>query len=77
VAQFGHAGVDFFFVLSGFIIFFVHGKDIGKPSRLPHYVWRRFIRIYPVYWAVTLISIVLAFFFSKLSTVSIRDGVDG
>ena len=25
--RFGHAGVDFFFVLSGFIIYFVHHKD--------------------------------------------------
>jgi len=50
--KFGHAGVDFFFVLSGFIIQFIHGGDIGHPERLPHYAWRRFCRIYPTYWVV-------------------------
>jgi peptidoglycan/LPS O-acetylase OafA/YrhL len=50
---FGHAGVDFFFVLSGFIIYFVHHRDIGAPHRLPSYLWRRITRVYPIYWAVT------------------------
>jgi exopolysaccharide production protein ExoZ len=50
--HFGHAGVDFFFVLSGFIISFVHRKDIGKPERLGHYLERRFTRVFPFYWMV-------------------------
>lgn len=49
---FSHAGVDFFFVLSGFIIFFVHHTDFGKPQNLPRYAWRRVTRIYPCYWLV-------------------------
>ena len=60
--EFGHAGVDFFFVLSGFIIYFVHGGDIGRPDRLGRYVWRRVTRIYPPYWAMTGIIVALAIF---------------
>jgi exopolysaccharide production protein ExoZ len=50
--HFGHAGVDFFFVLSGFIISFVHRKDFGRPHRLGHYLERRFTRVFPFYWLV-------------------------
>jgi peptidoglycan/LPS O-acetylase OafA/YrhL len=56
---FGHAGVDFFFVLSGFIICTVHGGDLGRPERLARYVWRRVTRIYPIYWCVTAIALAL------------------
>jgi peptidoglycan/LPS O-acetylase OafA/YrhL len=59
--EFGHAGVDFFFVLSGFIILFVHRPDIGRPDRLPRYAWRRFVRIYPIYWVVTAGLVAMAF----------------
>ena len=50
---FGHAGVDFFFVLSGFIITHAHAADVGRPDRLYRYLWRRITRIYPIYWLVT------------------------
>ena len=46
----GMLGVSFFFVLSGFIILMAHELDIGCPDRLAHYGWRRFARIYPIYW---------------------------
>ncbi|MBT9471357.1 MAG: acyltransferase [Pseudomonadota bacterium] len=59
----GHAGVDFFFVLSGFIIFHVHGQDVGKPGRLHRYLRNRFVRVYPTYWLYTVVFVcaVLAF----------------
>ena len=57
--QFGHAGVDVFFVLSGFIILFVHADDIGRPSRLGRYVSRRATRLLPVYWVALAVTILL------------------
>lgn len=67
VFAFGYVGVDFFFVLSGFIISYVHYAEIGNVAALPRYLWRRFCRIYPIYWfflslviLVTLLGRVLA-----------------
>ena len=46
----GGLGVDFFFILSGFIILHAHAGDIGRPQALGRYIYRRFSRIYPIYW---------------------------
>lgn len=54
IFSFGFAGVDFFFVLSGFIITHVHMHDIGQRAAVRPYLWKRFVRIYPLYWIVTL-----------------------
>lgn len=54
VFAFGGAGVDFFFVLSGFIIFYAHRFDIGQRQKLKPFVVKRLIRIYPLYWLITL-----------------------
>jgi len=60
--SFAHAGVDFFFVLSGFIIYIAHHADVGDLSALPRYVWRRVTRIYPIYWVITGFVIILIIF---------------
>lgn len=45
-------GVDFFFVLSGFIIFHVHRGDMGQPDKARPYLIKRFVRLYPLLWIV-------------------------
>ena len=59
--RFGASGVDFFFVLSGIVIFHAHQFDIGKATKLREYAWKRFRRIYPVYWVVLLAMLPLYF----------------
>lgn len=49
---FGRAGVDFFFVLSGFIIAHVHATDASRPAAFGLFWRKRLLRIYPTYWAV-------------------------
>jgi exopolysaccharide production protein ExoZ len=53
--DFGDAGIQFFFVLSGFIIYHVHRNDIGRPNRLSSFLKKRIFRIYPIYIFVTLL----------------------
>jgi exopolysaccharide production protein ExoZ len=57
--KYGYIGVDFFFVLSGFIILFAHAGHVGKPGAWKGYVWRRFIRLFPIYWLYTGVFVVL------------------
>jgi exopolysaccharide production protein ExoZ len=60
--RFGHAGVDFFFVLSGFIIYYIHYGEIGQYRAVKAYLYKRFVRIYPTYWIVLLFfSLVLLY----------------
>ncbi|MGI8279811.1 acyltransferase family protein [Bacillus mycoides] len=51
----GWAGVDFFFVLSGFIIFYIHEKDLGDKTKFKPFLLKRVVRIYPIYWIATLL----------------------
>lgn len=50
----GTVAVDCFFVLSGFLVAvsFTRARSIGD------YAWRRFLRIFPGYWAAMLFSLV-------------------
>ena len=48
---YGIAGVDLFFILSGFIMVAVAGRHVGPLE----FIWQRATRIYPTYWVVSLI----------------------
>ncbi|MET0722167.1 MAG: acyltransferase [Tardiphaga sp.] len=58
----GNLGVDFFFVLSGFIILHAHWNDVGKPSKLIGYLKKRAFRIYPAYWIAALLTLAPLYF---------------
>jgi exopolysaccharide production protein ExoZ len=53
----GAAGVDLFFVISGFIIWTVGS---GPESRPATFFWRRLTRVAPAYWLVTVVVTVIA-----------------
>lgn len=53
----GNRGVDLFFVLSGFIIAYVHRGDLGRPGRLGNFVYNRLTRIYPAAWIMTAFAL--------------------
>ena len=67
----GHAGVDFFFVLSGFIVTRVHAGDVDEPARLGRFLHRRFVRIYPIYWVVFLAAYAGAYRIVKLTPLEV------
>jgi exopolysaccharide production protein ExoZ len=46
----GAAGVDVFFVISGFIIWRVAAREAQSPAS---FLWRRFTRVAPAYWVAT------------------------
>lgn len=57
--------VEYFFVLSGFVMFTAHHKDFGKISAPFKFWWRRACRLYPVYWlGLALLGI---FYYSLLT----------
>jgi peptidoglycan/LPS O-acetylase OafA/YrhL len=54
----GHVGVDFFFVLSGFLIttLLLREEDRNGRFSLRGFYWRRFLRIIPVYFLVVTVA---------------------
>ncbi|WP_421740081.1 acyltransferase family protein [Caulobacter sp.] len=56
--DFGNAGVDIFFVISGFIIAHVSRQgDFGRPGA---FMAKRVVRIAPIYWLITLFLFAMA-----------------
>jgi peptidoglycan/LPS O-acetylase OafA/YrhL len=70
------AGVDFFFVLSGFIIAWMHWRDIGNPAALARYFKNRLIRIYPPYWCILIPLAALYFIFPNAGAPRQHDPVN-
>ena len=59
----GQIGVDLFFVLSGFILAYVHESDQVQFNKRSHlkFLWLRLARVYPIHLAVLGLFAVFAF----------------
>ncbi len=55
----GYLGVDFFFVLSGFIIMYAHMGDERSPATVRRYAFKRLVRIFPAYLPISISLIAL------------------
>ena len=75
VAANGHLGVDFFFVLSGFIIALSSSQLAARGGGLREYVRARFLRIYVPYWPIGVSFLVLCLAFPGLSASAHDVGV--
>jgi peptidoglycan/LPS O-acetylase OafA/YrhL len=57
VFGFGHSGIDFFFVLSGFIMLYVHYEQAGRVRATGRFLALRAARIFPIYWCVLAVTV--------------------
>ncbi|HEX4301148.1 MAG TPA: acyltransferase [Rhizomicrobium sp.] len=62
----GWAAVDLFFVLSGFVFFWLYGAAIReRTTGAGHFAWLRFSRLYPLHFVMLIAAAVLQFFFFR------------
>lgn len=61
-ASAGNAGVQLFFVLSGFVIYHAHHRDPARnTSAIARFSFKRFRRIYPTLWVVLTAMLALQY----------------
>jgi len=69
----GAAGVDIFFVISGFVMVASSRRIASQPHAGWTFIQQRIVRIVPLYWLLTTAKLILVFFFADLA---LRSGID-
>jgi len=69
----GAAGVDIFFVVSGFVMVVSSRRIASQPRAAWTFIQHRIVRIVPLYWLLTTAKLVLVFSFADLA---LRSGLD-
>ncbi len=74
-AEFGASGVHIFFVISGFIMVWTSRTKFGDRKNVPGFLQRRFIRIFPIYWVLAAVNILLLSTFALGGAQNFREVV--
>ncbi len=67
------AGVDLFFVVSGFVMVWASWDAFGRLASVGPFAWRRLLRIAPLYWLLTAATVLAA----AAAPSSLSDGAQG
>jgi exopolysaccharide production protein ExoZ len=70
--DFGRYGVDFFFVLSGYIILKVSELESPGATNVRDFCIKRFFRIIPAYWVILVFSLIVNLFQRDRAAISIE-----
>ncbi len=68
------AGVDLFFVISGFVMVWSSWDAFGHARSVAPFVWRRLLRIVPLYWLLTAATVAVAVAAPGSVSDGVRDG---
>ena len=68
----GHAGVDLFFIISGFVMATATAGTFTRSGEPWRFLQRRVLRIYPLYWLFTLIVLPIYLFWPQLIHSAVR-----
>jgi exopolysaccharide production protein ExoZ len=69
----GEAGVHIFFVISGFIMVYTTIESDRGYNSAAVFMYRRFIRIYPIYWVVCIFYVIFHYSLLQPYDISISD----
>ncbi len=72
----GWCGVDFFFILSGFLLYYNYQSHLNPKEYAVSYVKKRVIRIYPVYWIYSIIVLLTAVLIKKVLNMDLINWIN-
>ncbi|MEC3883966.1 acyltransferase [Halobacillus sp. HZG1] len=59
-------GVDFFFIVTGFMIYYLYHKHAGNKEKATQFLIKRIVRIFPMYWIFTTLALIVPYAFPLL-----------
>lgn len=67
LSEYGHFGVPMFFVISGFVITYSAESTLKNAQSPFSFLKKRFLRIYPVFWASIILLLLLPYLIELIS----------
>ncbi len=68
------AGVDLFFVISGFVLVWASWDGFGRLRAVPRFIARRLLRVVPLYWLLTAATILAGAALPGTLSEGLREG---